>query len=385
MAKTKKRGPSLEDKYLGAEPSYHGKEIPDNKLNSEYAAGSGWFNYYNSPKTNQTTVIKFAKEVLKFSKDDIKALNKLPDWKLGMGIGNSCRMYFVGFPIERMGNPEINDSAVDRITKRLKECLAEGNEVLEVIAAKPKVEVIPIQVRTRSKVMSTMYADFDEMVVDEWMDNNFDDIRFPTYSLLQTHKIKGAGINMFREMIQFEYDLVSDAYNKTCEQAVEAYSHIKKGNLNKMLKLMDKIFEDIDRLKTNTKAVKIPKTKMPKASDKQVEKLNYMKEDQVAKLVSINPIMIPKKNKLFVYNVKQRVITMYGSDSSTGFEVKGSTVHNWNEQFSMSTTLRKPEDVLPQILTKTEKQIDKILSELTTKVKVPTGRINKDCILLRVL
>ena len=51
----------------------------------------------------------------------------------------------------------------------------------------------------------------------------------------------------------------------------------------------------------------------------------------------------------------------------------------------MSTTLRKPEDVLPQILTKTEKQIDKILSELTTKVKVPTGRINKDCILLRVL
>lgn len=385
MAKTKRRGPSLEDKYLGAEPNYHGIEIPDNKLNSEYANGSGYFNYYNSPKTNQSTVIKFAKEVLKFSKDDIKALNKLPDWKLGMGIGNSCRMYFAGFPIERMGNPENNDSAIDRITKKLKACLAEGVEVLEEIAAKPKAVVIPIQVRTHSKVMSTIYADFDEMVVDEWMDGNFDNIKFPTYTLLQTHKIKGAGINMFKEKIQFEYDVVSDAYNKTCEQAVEAYSHIKKGNLNKMLKLMDKIFEDINRLKTNTKAVKVPKAKMPKASDKQVEKLNYLKEDQVAKLVSINPIMIPKKNKLFVYNVKQRVITMYGSDSSAGFEVKGSTVHNWNEQLSMSTTLRKPEDVLPQILTKTEKQIDKVLSELTTKVKKPTGRINKDCILLRVL
>jgi hypothetical protein len=76
---------------------------------------------------------------------------------------------------------------------------------------------------------------------------------------------------------------------------------------------------------------------------------------------------------------------MYVSDSTTGFEVKGSTVYKWDEKMSMCTKLRKPEDLLPQILTKTEKQIDKALKALTTKVSIPTGRVNKDCILLRVL
>jgi len=385
MAKIKRRGPSLEDKFLGNEPNWHGTEIPDDKLNLEYSNGSNWFNYFHNPKSNAPIIIQFAQDVLNFSKDDIKALKKLPDWKVSSGVGNACRMHNAGFPLNRMGKPDEEDSVMDRITKRLKQNLAEGYEVLEEIAAAPPKVVIPIQERMRTKVMETIYSDFDEMVVDEWMDGNFDKIKFPTYSLLQTHKIKGSGINIFKDKVQFEYDVVSDAYHKRCDQAVEAYSHIKKGNLKKMLTTMEKIFEDINTLKTNNKVTKVPKAKKTKASDKQVEKLNYMAKDDTNKLVSINPVMIPGKNKLFVYNTKNKVIHMYVNDSATGFEVKGSTVYQWEEKLSMCTTLRKPEDVLPQILTKTEKQIDKLLSNLTTKVKKPTGRINKDCILLRVL
>ncbi len=385
MAKIKRRGPSLEDKFLGNEPNWHGTEIPDDKLNLEYSNGSNWFNYFHNPKSNAPIIIQFAQDVLNFSKDDIKALKKLPDWKVSSGVGNACRMHNAGFPLNRMGKPDEEDSVMDRITKRLKQNLAEGYEVLEEIAAAPPKVVIPIQERMRTKVMETIYSDFDEMVVDEWMDGNFDKIKFPTYSLLQTHKIKGSGINIFKDKVQFEYDVVSDAYHKRCDQAVEAYSHIKKGNLKKMLTTMEKIFEDINTLKTNNKVTKVPRAKKTKASDKQVEKLNYMVKDDNNKLVSINPVMIPGKNKLFVYNTKNKVIHMYVNDSATGFEVKGSTVYQWEEKLSMCTTLRKPEDVLPQILTKTEKQIDKLLSNLTTKVKKPTGRINKDCILLRVL
>ena len=138
-------------------------------------------------------------------------------------------------------------------------------------------------------------------------------------------------------------------------------------------------------MKDNNKVTRVPKAKKAKTSDAQIKKLNYLDRDDVAKLVSINPIMIPGKTKLWVYNAKSRVIHVYTSDSTSGFEVKGSTVHNWEPKLSMSTKLRKPEDLLPQILTKTEKQIAKVLSALTTKVSIPTGRINKDCILLRVL
>ena len=194
MAKIKRRGPSLEDKFLGNEPNWHGTEIPDNKLNLEYSNGSNWFNYFHNPKSNAPIIIQFAQDVLNFSKDDIKALKKLPDWKVSSGVGNACRMHNAGFPLNRMGKPDEEDSVMDRITKRLKQNLAEGYEVLEEIAAAPPKVVIPIQERMRTKVMETIYSDFDEMVVDEWMDGNFDKIKFPTYSLLQTHKIKGSGI-----------------------------------------------------------------------------------------------------------------------------------------------------------------------------------------------
>ena len=51
---------------------------------------------------------------------------------------------------------------------------------------------------------------------------------------------------------------------------------------------------------------------------------------------------------------------------------------------SRTATLRKPEDVLPLILSKTEKQIEKVWDGITTKINKPTGRINSDCILMRV-
>jgi len=373
---------NADEAFMGPKPSYGPHNpVPENDEDrkKEYRRATHWFYYFENKKKSSETVLTYCKRVLKFNKNQIANMKKLPDYKYRIGISQHVEMINSGWS----GYP-FNEEYVHN---KLYECEKLGRAIKKAEDKKPKAPVISPIERTRKKVMETIHADFDTMVVDKWMDGEFDPkvVIFPTYGLLQLHKIKGAGIKMFEEKVRFEYDLVSDAYHKRCDQAVEAYSHIKKGNLKKMLTVMEKIFDDIDRLKANTKVTKIPRAKKPKASDKQVEKLNYKVQDDEAKLVSINPIMIPGKNKLFVYNTKQRVLAVYSNDSASGFEVKGSTVYNWDEKFSMSTTLRKPDDVLPQILTKTEKQIEKVLSSLTTKVKKPTGRINKDCILLRVL
>lgn len=385
MAK-QRRLKNADEAFMGPQPSYGPHNpVPESikDRESEYRRGCHWFYYFENKKKASEVVLAYCKNVLKFNKNQIANIKKIPDHRWRMGTYQAIIMMnngWEGYPLDEARLSEINN--------KLFKCEKDGSLIAkeeEKDDNKPKPVVIPIQERMRRKVMETIYGDFDEMVVDKWMDDEFDNIKFPTYSLLQTYKIKGAGVNIFKERIQFEYDLVSDAYNKTCEQAVEAYSHIKKGNLRKMMNVMDKIFDDIDRLKANTKVTRVPKAKKPKASDRQIEKLNYKVDDTDAKLVSINPIMIPGKNKLFVYNTKNKVLHVYENDSTAGFEVKGSTVYNWNDTSSMCTTLRKPDDVLPQILTKTEKQIEKVLSSLTTKKKKPTGRINKDCILLRVL
>lgn len=380
MAKAKRRGPSLEDKYLGGEPNYHGVEFKDEtEIRRAFHKASNYFNYFNNAKSNAPVVIQYAEKVLGYSKNDIAALKRVENWKLNQGNGNNIRCYNAGIPLDRLG-------VLDNINERIADLLKIGKKILKEIKAQPpKVVISPAQ-RMQKKVATTIMGDFDEIVVDKWMDGEFKDIKFPAYGLLTSHGIKGSGINMFRDRMTFELELVQDAYNKTCEQAVEAYSHISKGNKKKMITLLEKIIDDIDRLKLNNKSSRVPRAKKPKASDQQVSKLQYKEDDIENKLTSINPILIPGKERLFVYNTKTRKLTEYFTTSTKGFEVGGTSIKNFCDKSSKTAKLRKPEDMLPHVLTLAPTKIKKqVWDNITTKITAPNGRINKDCILLRVL
>jgi len=153
-----------------------------------------------------------------------------------------------------------------------------------------------------------------------------------------------------------------------------------------MLNTMELIFSDLDKLKVANKATKIPRAKKPKASDVQIKNLKYKTEDIDNKVSSINPVMIPGKEVLFVYNIKSKKLIQYVTNSTKGFEIAGTTIKNVCEEQSRATTLRKPDEMLPIVLSKSIKQIDKqVWDVVTTKINIPNGRINNDCILLRAL
>jgi hypothetical protein len=378
----KRRLKNADEAFMGPQPSYgvH-NPVPTSEKDrmNEWMKATRWFYYFENKKQSAETVQVYCTRILNFNKKQISNLKKLPDWKYRMKAYQAIAMQnagWTGYPL---------DERLETINEHLWAMEKEGAKIKKELDKKPKVVPISPAVRMRRKVLDTIYADFDTMVVDKWMDDIFDkkEILFPTYSLLQLHKIKGAGLNMFRDLVQAEYDVVSDAYHKKCDQAVEAYSHITKGNKKKMLDLMDKIFEDIERMRTNSKATRT-RIKKPKTSDKQVEKLQYMTENVDAKLISINPVLIPGKNKLYIYNCKNKKLQEYVTTSTSGFEISGTSIKNFDKKLSKQSTLRKPDIVLPDVLTKTEKQIEKIWNTLTTKIDNPTGRINKDCILLRV-
>ena len=241
-----------------------------------------------------------------------------------------------------------------------------------------------IQERTRAKVLDTIYAEFDLLVVDKWMDGIYK-VDFPAFSLFKNFGLKGNAIPIFHSMIESGYLELKEAYDKTCPDCVEAYSHVTKGNKKKMLNVYESIFSDLDKLKDSFKATRKARVRVPKSNDKQVSKLNYMKEDLNSKLTSIDPVLIPGKTKLWIYNTKQGKLTEFFTDNGAGFEVVGSTLKNFDPKLSKVTKLRKPDEILPQILNKTEFQIKKVWKGLTTKIYEPTGRINKDCILMRVI
>ena len=143
--------------------------------------------------------------------------------------------------------------------------------------------------------------------------------------------------------------------------------------------------QDLDSIKAATKASRTIKVKRPKSADKQVAKVKFKKEDNDFKVVSINPVQIVGKTRLYTFNAKHRELSMFYTDKPSGFEISGSTIKYFDKEQSIKVRLRKPMDILPLILDKTPNQIQKELSNLSVKVNTPNGRLNEETLLLRAL
>ena len=144
------------------------------------------------------------------------------------------------------------------------------------------------------------------------------------------------------------------------------------------------MLDDCDKLKAASAATRKVTKPRVKSADKQVAKMKYRKDDSENKLVSINPISIIGMMRLYVFNSKTREITEYVSGVTSGFSVKGTTLQGVDGDISRKIRLRKPADFLSIVQNKSIKQIDNAWSKLTTKESTPNGRINADCVLMRV-
>ena len=112
--------------------------------------------------------------------------------------------------------------------------------------------------------------------------------------------------------------------------------------------------------------------------------MKYCKDSPEFKLASMPPIQMIGAMRLYVFNVKYKVLTEYVCAAATGFEVRGTTITNFDKDLSRATSLRKPDIFLPIVQKKTPKQIGVEWNSLTTKIRIPNGRLNGDSVLLRV-
>jgi hypothetical protein len=375
---------SLDAKMMGPEPIFTEdqkedclKEQEDGKVGSLWSKASGWYNYFYDNKDYIPFAMDYLKEVEGWNDDKIKVFCRLPDWKIRR-IGNIAVVWSRGYVYSPTVIQKYHEIANElfEIASKLEE------KRVEAIKEKPKLP--SIQERTKTKVQETIYTSWDDEVIEEWLDGNFK-VKFDCFSLFKNYGLKGNAITIFRDMLHDDYLVLKDAYENKCDQAKEAYSHIKKGDKKKMLNVYDNVFSDLDKLKDSFKATRKARVRAPRTNEQQVSKLNYMKESIESKLTSIDPILIPGRTKLWMYNTKQGKLTEFFTDTGSGFEISGSTIKNFDPKLSKVTKLRKPDEILPQILNKSEFQIKKIWKGLTTKIYQPTGRINKDCVLMRVI
>lgn len=206
---------------------------------------------------------------------------------------------------------------------------------------------------------------------------------------LESNKVKSQQALDIAAFFQKYFDEYSEVLEGKDPELVEAYSHYTKPELKRLVKYLEGI---IDTSKTWSKKAKIlkaanrkPRKRKPKPPLKQVEKLNFLKEtEEFGGLKSVPPTRIVGSTELWVFNTKTRVLGVYTCTNNHGFSIKGSTIQNFDVDQSICKKLRKPEDVIAEVMSLAKRGRNKILQKLSTREALLTGRINNHTILLRV-
>ena len=348
-------------------------------INKGFVAFDAYFNYDLDKKDYSAIVRSYVKD--NYSKSDAQAILANPEYAYAGFSGVAAAIYWrlLGneFPQQYAHYPEF-------LNNFFAELIESGKSLVkEEVTQSNVIQLSPYQHLLR-KVNDTIMADLEAME-EEWLEGKKTSI--DVYERFKIHELKGQAVEIVRRWIDPWLQEYKDCYEKNCEQAIEAYSHLPKTEVKRRLDVLTSIIDDLEKIRSATKATRTTSARKPKAADKQVSRVKYQKEDNVYKLVSIDPIKLVNANKLYVFNTKTRKLTYYFTDAINGFEILGTSIKNFDPEVSTTVTLRANliSDILKTVLTKSQTQISKTLDTIKTKPTSPNGRLNEDTILLRVI
>lgn len=388
---------ACDSKYTGEEPQWDGCENWDPiKFMTNRNRMFGFYNYYLSAKDLKVFTLEWMKNN-GYKKDEIKYVKSLPDTQPSVTVSKLCRALNNGmlptcdgcmdYYKEKPGyvNVEPHDdlafvkNAIDDLLKGYTQPVA-----VEETDKKPvdqKANVSPID-RLKNKVESTVCRDLDWML-DDWINTDVRVFGINLHSSLKANSIPGAGVKYVNAWLMRQRDELSGAIDGD-QDCVEGYSHLSKQAIRHRIKELDKMLSQLEKYKATHTNARKPRKKKIQSADRQVKQLKYLNESDEYAITSASPVLIPGSTKIYTFNIKYRKLTVYICESRDGMSVKGTTIKNYDESLSYSMTLRKPNDILNAVVTKTERRSQKILDELKTKRKPANGRINDQTLILKV-
>lgn len=351
--------------HMGPEP-----DMRVNPTRVNLAKAYNWYNYYYDSESAKQFAIDYLKSA-NFDKSKVKVLNQVnPNYFIN-SVGWNSRIMSLGGTLP--------DGYKERMFENIDKMLS----TVKPVAAEKAESVAPsIQDYTKDKISAYIASIEDEL------DKNYDDpnYAFSMYDWLSKNEVKpmmasaiaNHYIPLFNELIDVLGDGPADLK--------EGYKSKPKKVVRANLKFIEVIVNDAERFSSNVKkATKKPRVPKPKSAVQVVSKMKYKESDDKYKIKSIRPVDVVGGEHLIVFNTKNRYLSYYKASGPAGLSVKGTKILNYNEEESTSKKLRNPEEALVKALDVTKSKIDKMIASLTTKGKNPTGRINSDTVLLKVL
>lgn len=228
-------------------------------------------------------------------------------------------------------------------------------------------------------------AKFD-MLLSEFRTNG----KAPDFkAYLETEKPPVAVVNLIPAFYTWNIAELKEVFAGTDEQLTEAYAHIPRIKLRKYLNAMESIEVACKEYAGEQAVVEVaivktrkPRTIKPKAPSKIVAAVKYMVESPVLGK-SVNPVKLVGCSEAWIFNTKYRKLTILRATDGNTMTVKGTTVIGFDEALSTVKAIRKPEYV-KELVAMGKRQFNAAFKAIKAKEGVATGRINGDCLIVKV-
>lgn len=360
-------------KRLSIDNQFHGDEptLTTTSTESEIIRAWNWFNYYHDADDAKGFVLSYLKTLKK--KDLVKRLSKVDAHKVRT-IGWNCRILANGgsLPVE------LEKSMWSK---------------LEALAPKIEEEEDIVETRTVISIQDRINARAGELIahledqVDIFIKHGKND--FDIVEWFQKQAVKPQIAKKIVEYYNPLYSELFDAYKGTDKELRDAYSHLKKAQIKKYMEFVKAIISAADTqaviAQTQIKKSRKPRKKKEKPAGVLVTKLQFKAKDDDFKITSIKPTEIIGAQQLWVFSTKYRTLTVLNAMSHAGLSVKGTTVLGFDEKTSVTKKLRKPDQILPQVVDGGKVTLRNLMKTIKTRDVAAKGRINNEVVLLRAI
>lgn len=360
----------LERDFMGPEPEFT-KDEP--LTQSQLAKAYNWYSYYIERKVTGGLYVDpraFTLDYLRSQKTGpglIKLLGSLPIHKFAT-IGWQSRLLLRGHRLP----PESLEYFKSKISLLIE-------EAKEIKKTKEKESAIARAEPVNLTEVVTANADFNQEM-DRFFDSGYNN-ELDVYAWLRKYKPIGVKtILACANYLKEELDLI-----KKDKEIAEGYRNISKKNMKAYAEFVLSIISNATTILDNNKRARKPRAKKAKSAEKVVKKLNYKQEDTALKIKSIAPEAIVGATQLWTYNTKTRKLSCYNANAGEVLSIKGTTITGTDPKDCSMKNLRKPEDILQNVVTGGKITLRHMMDNIKAKAAVPKNRINKDTLLLRAI
>ena len=325
------------------------------------------FNFYNQDK-DKKDARSYLKTYIKH-KGMAVDIDGVSDSNIILTYGWLSRMVLNGNTLLERHNEDLDSYITNLSTTK---------QVIKVVEDKP----------SRPSVRDYMQDKIAEVIGDlEGQVDAFlkEDKEFDLYNYLQANSIPKPyckDIDTWARKRGMEF---TEVYKTMDKDTKDGYSNISRRQQANLVKMFGAFIVDIEKYTQFKKANRKPRVTKAKPPAVQVARIKFKKEDIELGIKSVNPSEMVGASQVWVYNVKYKRLAAYRSDSVQGIQVKGSTLQNYDPDMSECRSIRRPEAFLKVLLDASKVKLRKLLSDLTTKGYDVTGRINDECIIVRVI